>query len=683
MNRKICAFACALIMVLSAAGCSVNSSDSSEAKSDESSVSSAAETDSSGADIQALDTSVDANDLDSGYDQQYSTRIAFSDSAAEVEGEGASADGTTVTINSAGTYILSGSCKNGRIIVSSGKKTEVKLVLEGLDLTCENNAPVYIPEAGKVIFTLAEGTENSLSDGSEYVLSDDEASVDAAVFSKADLTFNGTGSLSVTANYKHGIVSKDSLVISDGTLNVTSEKTGITGKDSVKIVGGTINVNAGSNGIKSSNSEDESLGFIDITGGSITVNSTGDALQAETSLLVEGGELDLTAGGGSANAQGRGGDMQMPGGFGNRGDREQNQQQDDGKFQTDAEVNRPEMPSDFGDDKQFPGGDFQKPDGDFPQMPDGDFPQPDGDFRNPDGSTDTDSSDGTSAKALKAGKSVVISGGTIKIDSSDDAIHANSTVTISGGTITAASGDDGVHADEALEISGSAELTVTKSYEGLEAKTITISGGKTDITASDDGLNASAGSTDGTGGNSPFGGISEGVYLKITGGELKVNASGDGLDSNGDFYMEGGLVYVSGPTNGGNGALDFGDGCTGTVTGGTLIAVGAVGMEEGFTAEGSTQCSFLHNLASAVNGGTEIKITDADGTELFSCTPEKNFQSIVFTSGDLALGETYTITAGSVSETVTLDSVAESNSTGGFGGGPGNMGGGRGNRGQR
>ena len=164
-----------------------------------------------------------------------------------------------------------------------------------------------------------------------------------------------------------------------------------------------------------------------------------------------------------------------------------------------------------------------------------------------------------------------------------------------------------------------------------------------------------------------------GVELNINGGTATIDADGDGLDSNGIFTMAGGTVYVCGPTNGGNGALDYNG--TATVTGGTLIACGAVGMEEGF-GDNSTQYSVLHDLGSTVSANEKLPITDSDGKEIVSYTTTKACQSVVFSSADLKEGETYSITAGSQSETVTIDGIVTSNSTGmsfgrGHGGGRG------------
>lgn len=148
---------------------------------------------------------------------------------------------------------------------------------------------------------------------------------------------------------------------------------------------------------------------------------------------------------------------------------------------------------------------------------------------------------------------------------------------------------------------------------------------------------------------------------------MTVNASGDGLDSNGDFYLEGGTVIVYGPTNDDNGALDYNG--SAKVTGGTLVAFGSSGMAQGFGNE-STQYSFLQNISGSAEASSEVTISDPNGKVLLTCTPEKAWNSIVFTSPELTNGETYSIACGSISESVTLDGIVTSNgNAGGFGGG--------------
>lgn len=622
-TKKLAAITAAFFLTVTAfSGCS-ESANSSQTTS---SVSQAAKSD--------IDASIAAEDIDVGYDEESSVGITFADGSAAIDGEGATAEGETVTISQAGTYILSGKATNGRIIVSADKTAEIKLIFNGVDITCADNAPLLVSKAKKVYIVLEDGTENVLTDGASYSLGEDDSNTDGAIFSKADLTINGSGTLTVNANYKHGIVSKDDLVITDSNINVTSASTAMEGKDSVKISGGTFNISAGTNGIKSTNTEASDKGFISVTGGSFTLVANNDAFEAETVLSIQGGSFDITTGGGSANAS----------------------------MKSDGTPNR-NWQNNMGNGGGGPNG-MGRPDdnrngtgGEPPAMPTAD-------------STDTTDSTSTSAKALKAGSEVNISGGEFKIDSADDSVHSNGNIVITGGNISVASGDNGMHANGNLTISDGT-VDITKSYEGIEGSIVTIDGGTISVAASDDGINCAGGSD--TGSTDRMGAdqfsSQDGVELNINGGTVTIDAEGDGLDSNGNFTMTGGKVCVCGPTNGGNGALDYNG--TATVTGGTLIACGAVGMEEGF-GDNSTQYSVLHDLGSTVSANEKLTITDSDGKEILSFTPTKTWQSVVFTSADLKEGETYTITAGSQSETVTIDGIVTSNSKGkNFGGGHG------------
>lgn len=621
-TKKLAAIIVAFFITVTAfSGCSESASSSQTT----SSVSQAAKSD--------IDASIAAEDIDVGYDEESSVGITFSDGSAAIDGEGATAEGETVTISQAGTYILSGTATNGRIIVSADKTAEIKLIFNGVDITCADNAPLLVSKAKKVYIVLEDGTENVLTDSASYSLGEDDSNTDGAIFSKADLTINGSGTLTVNANYKHGIVSKDDLVITDGNINVTSASTAMEGKDSVKISGGTFNISAGTNGIKSTNTEASDKGFISVTGGSFTLVANNDAFEAETVLSIEGGSFDITTGGGSANASMK-----------SDGTPNRNWQNNMGNGGGPNGMGRP-------DDNGNGTGD------DPPAMPTAD-------------STDTTDSTSTSAKALKAGNEVNISGGEFKIDSADDSVHSNGSIVVTGGNISAASGDDGMHASGNLTISDGT-VDITKSYEGIEGSIVTIDGGTISVVSSDDGINCAGGSD--TGSTDRMGAdqfsAQEGVELNINGGTVTIDAEGDGLDSNGNFTIAGGTVYVCGPTNGGNGALDYNG--TATVTGGTLIACGAVGMEEGF-GDNSTQYSVLHDLDSTVSANEKLTITDSDGKEILSFTHTKTWQSVVFTSADLKEGETYTITAGSQSETVTIDGIVTSNSKGkNFGGGHG------------
>lgn len=271
-------------------------------------------------------------------------------------------------------------------------------------------------------------------------------------------------------------------------------------------------------------------------------------------------------------------------------------------------------------------------------------------------------------KGIKAGSRVVIEDGTVTLDVSDDGLHSNGDLTISGGSILISSGDDALHADGALTISGG-NLIVEKSHEGIEGLTIAISGGDVRINADDDALNA-AGGNDASGSTGPWSrndfAAQENVGITISGGKLTVNTKGDGLDSNGGMLITGGEVYVSGPVNGGNGSLDYNG--SGAISGGVFAAAGNGQMAMNFD-RSSTQCSMLLSVGSQ-KAGTELKVTDAKGKALLSWKPETDFQCVVISLPDFKTGESYTVTAGRFSASVTFDSTlyGESSGMGGFGG---------------
>lgn len=283
------------------------------------------------------------------------------------------------------------------------------------------------------------------------------------------------------------------------------------------------------------------------------------------------------------------------------------------------------------------------------------------------GGNDTDKSQ----KGMKAGSALTILDGTIWVSSTDDSIHSNGSITVLAGTLNLSSGDDGVHADDTVTVAGGS-VTVRESYEGIEGLKICLRGGELEITASDDGLNAGGGGDSsgyGGRGGDMFSGNSD-ALLEISGGTVTVNAGGDGLDTNGSLNLSGGTVTVYGPTNDGNGSLDYGTDAA--VTGGSLIALGSSGMAVNFRS--ATQGAILLNVGSQ-SAGTTVTLTDADGNVLLSCTAEKAFAAVNLTCPELAQGGTYTVTAGAFSQTITLDSlIIGSGGTGGPGG-PGGFGG--------
>ncbi|MBO5797200.1 MAG: carbohydrate-binding domain-containing protein [Clostridia bacterium] len=247
-----------------------------------------------------------------------------------------------------------------------------------------------------------------------------------------------------------------------------------------------------------------------------------------------------------------------------------------------------------------------------------------------------------SAKALKAEKDMVISGGVITVDASDDAIHSNGNVEISGGTLSLSSGNDGIHADNTLIVRGG-DLVVHRSYEGLEALGIAICGGKLHVTAADDGLNAAGGSDHSSVGGRPgqndFA-ATEGARVEITGGYLVLNAEGDGLDSNDTVTMAGGTVLIYGATETG-GAINYINDFT--MDGGVLIAVGQAELTETVSA-GEVNALCLTCAPQAA--GAPLRIEDTTGDEILTLAPPKDYSSAVIVLPDMTEGKTYTLRLG-------------------------------------
>ncbi|MBP1756309.1 MAG: hypothetical protein H6Q59_2707, partial [Firmicutes bacterium] len=241
-----------------------------------------------------VDTEFTARDIEVGYEAASATSIVLDGSSIQVSGEGATAEGKVLTITKEGSYIVAGSLDDGQIIIDAGDKDKIQLILNGVSINCQSNAPIYIKNADKVFITLAEGTKNSLTDGSEYVQTDDN-NVDGVIYSKADLTLNGSGTLSIQGSYKQGIVSKDDLIITGGTYEISAVKDALNGKDCVKIKDGsfTLNTTTG-NGIQSKNSEDSTKGYVYISGGTINITNCKEGIEG-TVIIIEDGTIVINA----------------------------------------------------------------------------------------------------------------------------------------------------------------------------------------------------------------------------------------------------------------------------------------------------------------------------------------------------------------------------------------------------
>lgn len=234
-----------------------------------------------------------------------------------------------------------------------------------------------------------------------------------------------------------------------------------------------------------------------------------------------------------------------------------------------------------------------------------------------------------SLKGLKAGTDIIINDITYTANTADDAIHANGNIQIEAGTITISTADDAIHADSQITIDGGT-INILTCYEGIEAHYITINDGTINLVATDDGINVNGG--DGDSFRPDSSSDTTDLYLIVNGGTIYINAKGDGLDSNGSIIMNGGTIYVDGPTDNGNGALDYNN--TFTLNSGTLIAAGASGMALNTT---SGQNSVLIYFNQTLAANSEIKVGN------ITYSPTKTFNSIVISSADLVLNQTYTI----------------------------------------
>lgn len=249
--------------------------------------------------IELTDSNVDINftdrDKSSEYDESSAVKITLNGSSAVVSGSGVNISGSTVTITSAGTYIISGSLSDGQIVIAASDSDKVQLVLNNAEINCNTSAAVYVKSADKVFVTLPAGTTNSLGGGTEYVQTDDNT-VDGVIFSKSDLTLNGTGTLNIDADYRHGIVTKDTLCITGGTYVIDAVKTCLAGKDGIKILDGSFTLTAGSKGLNSGNDDDAREGSIYIAGGTFTIKSEDDSIHADGSCIIAGGTYTIAAG---------------------------------------------------------------------------------------------------------------------------------------------------------------------------------------------------------------------------------------------------------------------------------------------------------------------------------------------------------------------------------------------------
>ncbi len=442
-------------------------------------------------------------DLEGEYDASSAVLVTLEGSTASGSDPSVIVSDGVVTITAAGVYILSGNLE-GMVAVEAADTDKVCLVLDGAEISNKTGAAIYAKEADKLFVTLAEGSQNSLSGTSDTTA--DGSNIDGVIFSRCDLTVNGTGNLQIEAAEGHGIAAKDDLVIAGGTLTVNAAGHGLEGKDSVRIADGQLDITSGKDGIHSENSDETGKGFVYVRGGLLSLVCGGDGISAGDCLQIDGGDFSILAGGGN------GGNAATD---------------DDGSIVSA---------------KGLKAGEGMRING---------------------GSILVDALD----DALHGGGDLAVTGGALELVSGDDGIHSDKTVTMAGGSVAVTDSYEGIEGNDVV-ISGG-EIRITASDDGLNAAggndgsglqgpggmdrreafgaedcSITISGGVLVVNAAGDGIDSNG-------------------DLTVTGGETYVsgpeNGANGAIDYNGQGRITGGVLVAVGSAQM---AMNFGDGST-------------------------------------------------------------------------------------------------------------------------
>lgn len=554
----------------------------------------------------------------------------------------ATVSGGVITIIKEGVFTVTGTASEGQIVVDVDKtaypSAVVELDLAGISLTNTSTSPIYVASIGDEVQIVSKnGTENTISDGTNYTNADDDQ---GAIYSKDDIKFKGKGTLTVNGNAADAIVSKDDLRIYNGTLIVNAVDDGIRGKDSVRIgnpddlavegaydnLSVTVKTNSGStggDGIKSTNSTDSGKGYVEINGGTVNINSYSDGIQGEQSVTINGGDITIyTYQGGDYTGSGSSSGGSWGGGWGGMGG-----MQDGNSNKTDISAKGIKAV----------------------------------------GIYDTD---GTTWQSVG---DITINGGTLNIDSSDDSVHCGGDMNIYGGIFTVATADDGFHADHNLTIGKTAantfddvQIFISKCYEGVEAPIINQNSGTVYIISTDDGYNASDGSDSSSyPGGGPGQGWGQGstssssdIAMNINGGFVCVNSANgdhDAFDSNGNINLNGGYICANGQE-----PLDCGDnGSTINYNGTSVITMTAGNTNL------SSRYSFVDN-----SGNVIVSFLSASGSPGQNCTNCTAQSGGTVSGGSTVLSQSgdYAVTIGG---TLSGATQITSSSSGGGSGRPG------------
>ena len=524
-----------------------------------------------------LDVDTHYSEQDLSWDTSSETAIDLSNPTAT---DGVTVEDGTLTITKAGTYKLSGEYQ-GQIKVETADSDAVRLVLDNANITNSSGAALNVVNADEVILYSASGTTNTISDGADYTATG-ENDPDAVVYSKADLTIAGEGTLKVNGNHEDGIHTSDGLVIASGTLEVNAANTGIKGKDYVDILGGTINVTAQQDGIKSTNDTDEGKGWTRLSNGTVTVNAGDDGFKASRVVEISGGSLTVEQSDEGIEAQYinvSGGDVNVT-------------SADDGmnaslktsdSESTDSSANTSDTANQQQNNQQqgsLPGGQQsgtsnqqQQGIGQPPAMPGGN-------------AQDGTSQNGTSGTAQQQNN-------------------------------TQNQGNQNMGQPPAMPGGNAQDGTTGTGQQGM-------------------GQPPQGGMPGGGGGT--FEVID--AAINVSGGHVTVNAEGDGIDSNGVTTLSGGTLIVNGPSQGGNAALDTNGDLL--LNGATVLSGSTADMFEAPSTNSTSGYLKLTN-SSGFEQGSTVQVADSSGKVVANYKVTKsNVQLVLVSSSSIVKGQSYT-----------------------------------------
>ena len=618
------------------------------------------------------------NDKNGAWDTARATRITLDGDEVSVFGGGAYAFDGSVMITGKGKYVISGTLTDGSVIVDTDSSAKIWIMLDGADITCSTGACFDVEQADKVFLTLAEGSDNRLTTAG-FSEENRTAGMDGAVFSRDDLTINGSGSLTVTAAEESGIVCNDELVLTGGTITVDAAADALHVNDNLRIMETQLKLKAGDDGISLTGLESE----LYWESGTLTVTATGDGINAENNIRILNGALTLEAGDDGISAGGVTGMLEITGGTvqitaTDKGIAAENTVTlAGGNVEIDAE-----------DDGISTAGLFWMEDGKL---------------------AITTRDDG-----IHSDTAVEIRGGTVQIPSCYEGIEAV-TIDVSGGEITIYPEDDGLNANGGTDSFGGAGFGGRGGFiggpggmfggpgSGMPGQTGEEEDGGFEPPMMPDenrnerpeppmmpDENGDVGAeapvmgsgeephepgTDAAAGERPAMTMQDAAssemtentetWIHVSGGSLTVINSvardADGLDSNGDIIISGGVIRVSLTNSGSNSALDYGSESGGVmeISGGEVIACGSYAMAEGFD-DSSSQCSILYNIKRGAPAGTTVALEDSEGNVILSYEAPCSFSSVAISCPEMQIGETYLIAIGDSVEEITLDSVSAS-----------------------